>query len=81
MTIRVGDQTIWLEQNYLGTGRPVLISRAANGEVQVLATFSEPHKGDSTGTVRVLRNYAFRFANSGGVELLSPLPNEATSNV
>lgn len=81
MTIRVGDQTIWLEQNYRGAGRPVLISRSDSGEVQVLATFHAPAGKDVAGTVRMLRNYAFRFATSAGSELLPALPNEDAPNV
>lgn len=77
MTIRVGDKTIWLDPNYMGVGRPCLISRSDNGEIQVLATFVPP-PGNTTmpGTVRMLRNYAFEFANSKGKLLLEALPAE-----
>ena len=77
MTIRVGDKTIWLDQNYMGVGRPCLISRSDNGEIQVLATFAEPPNNTSMpGTMRLLRNYAFEFANSKGKLLLEALPAE-----
>lgn len=76
MTIRIGDQTLWLEQNFEGGGRAVLLARGDDGCEQVLLSFYPKHAGVKTNHATVHRNYAFHFASSNGRLLLPSIKEE-----